>query len=109
VSQIFYNVTLAVSDEVHDQWLQWMKLEHIPEALSTGLFVGATLMRVHAFEQGGKTYAVQYVCKDMDTYERYLREAAPALRAKTESRFGDQVHAFRTMLEVLDVFSPVAR
>jgi hypothetical protein len=106
VSQIFYNVTLAVAEEAHDQWLQWMKGEHIPEALSTGMFVGATLLRVHAFEQGGNTYAVQYVCKDMETYERYLKEFAPALRAKAESRFGDQVHAFRTMLEVVDTFSP---
>jgi hypothetical protein len=73
------------------------------------MFISATLLRVHAFEQGGKTYAVQYVCKDMDAYERYLREFAPTLRAKTESRFGDQVHAFRTMLEVLEVFSRVAQ
>jgi hypothetical protein len=104
MSEVVYNVTVNVSEEIHDDWMLWLRQEHIPEVLKTGLFRRAMLMRVHAFEQGGLTYAVQYVADSMENYERYLKEFAPSLRAKTESLFGDQVHAFRTMLEVLTTF-----
>jgi hypothetical protein len=105
LSEIIYNVTVNVSEEIHDDWMVWMRQKHIPDVLQTGLFKRAMLMRVHAYEQGGLTYAVQYVSDSMEKYERYLKEFAPAFRAKTESLFGDQVHAFRTMLEILEIFN----
>jgi hypothetical protein len=105
VSEIIYNVTVNVSEDIHDDWMLWMRQKHIPEVLQTGLFTRASLMRIHAFEQGGLTYAIQYVADSMDKYERYLKEFAPSFRAKTESLFGDQVHSFRTMLEVLATFN----
>jgi hypothetical protein len=104
MADILYNVTVNVSEEVHLEWLEWMKQVHIPEVLKSGLFSGATLVRVHAFEQGGITYAVQYVCPSMEQLERYQRDFSPGLREKTEKAFGDHVHAFRTTLEVLARF-----
>jgi len=101
MAEVLYNVTVNVSEEVLEEWLQWMESTHIPEVLGTGFFHSARLMRVHAFEQGGKTYAVQYTAPSMESYERYLQEAAPQMQAKTELAFGDQVHAFRTLLEVV--------
>ena len=101
MSEVLYNVTVNVSEEILEEWLQWMETTHIPEVLATGFFSAARLMRVHAFEQGGKTYAVQYTASSMQNYERYLKEAAPQLQSKTELAFGDQVHAFRTLLEVV--------
>ena len=101
MSEIVYNVTVNVSDEVHDEWVAWMQEVHIPEVLATGIFTSAQFLRVHAFEQGGKTYATAYTAQSMERYERYLREFAPQLRAKSEAAFGDHVHSFRTMLEVL--------
>ena len=104
MSEVFYNVTIGVSGDVHEEWLTWMQNEHIPAVLRTGMFVRAILLRVHAYEQGGLTYAVQYVAADMAHYEQYLREFAPALRAETEKRYGEKVLAFRTMLEVVRSF-----
>jgi hypothetical protein len=106
MSEVIYNVTINVSEEVHDRWLDWMCGEHIPEVLQTGMFTQATYLRVHAFEQGGRTYAVQYTAASMENLDRYIKEFAPALRAKTETAFGDQVHPFRTTLEVLQKFKP---
>ena len=104
MSEVFYNVTVNVSADVHDDWIAWLKGEHISEVLSTGMFLRATLLRVHAFEQGGFTYAVQYVSPDMAHYERYLRDFAAGLRAQTQQRYGDKVVAFPTMLEVVETF-----
>lgn len=101
MSEILYNVTVNVSDEVHDEWVDWMRNTHIPDVLGTGCFRSAKFLRVHAFEQGGKTYAVQYLCDSMEKYERYQKEFASELQNRTQAAFGDHVHAFRTLLEVV--------
>ena len=50
MSGILYNVTVSVSEEVHEKWLHWMKATHITDVLGTGCFDSARLLRVHAFE-----------------------------------------------------------
>jgi hypothetical protein len=37
----------------------------------------------------------------MAAYERYRDEFAPAMQAKTRERYGEQVLAYRSLLEVL--------
>ncbi len=98
---IVYNVTLSVDEPIHQEWLEWMKHVHIPDVMATGLFLDSRVVRVLAEEEGGVTYAVQYTCADMATYERYRAEHAPRLQAETEKRYGGRYVAFRTLLEVL--------
>lgn len=98
---IIYNVTLNVDLEVHEAWLHWMRTVHIPEVMATGLFLDHRFCRVLAEDEGGITYAVQYTCADMDTYERYRTGHAPRLQAETQKAFGGRFVAFRTLLEVL--------
>jgi hypothetical protein len=98
---IIYNVTLNVDTDVAADWLSWMKDTHIPDVMRTGMFIDYRLCRVLAEEEGGLTYAVQYTCKDMDTYERYRDDFAPALQAETAKAFGGKFVAFRTLLEVV--------
>lgn len=98
---IIYNVTVNVDLDVHDEWLHWMKHTHIPDVMATGLFLDNRLCRVLADDEGGITYAVQYTCADMTTYERYREQHAPRLQAETRERYGDKFAAFRTLLEVL--------
>lgn len=98
---IIYNVTVNVDVDVHEQWLEWMKHTHIPEVMATGLFLDNRLCRVLADDEGGITYAIQYTCADMATYERYRSEHAPRLQAETLKLYAGRFAAFRTLLEVL--------
>jgi hypothetical protein len=98
---IIYNVTLSVDEDVAVEWLQWMKTVHIPDVMATGLFLDNRICRVLAEEEGGLTYAVQYTCADMATYERYKSEHAPRLQAETQRKYGGRFAAFRTLLEVV--------
>jgi len=96
-----YNVTINVVEEAHDEWLQWMKEEHIPQMLDTGKFTKALMTRVLVEEaMGGITYSVQYTTKDKATLEAYYNENATELRAASK-RFKDKFVAFRTELEVV--------
>ena len=97
---IIYNVTLNVDEDVHEEWLAWMKGTHIPKVMATGLFLDNRICRVLA-DDGGATYAVQYTCADLATYERYKAEHAPRLQAETQAHYGGKFVAFRTLLEVV--------
>lgn len=96
-----YNVTINITEDVHDRWLEWMKNEHIPEMMETGKFTGALMTRVLVEEEmGGITYSVQYQVKDLETLQRYYDEDAARLRSKSNI-FKDKAVYFRTHLEVV--------
>lgn len=101
MNKVIYNVTVSVDESVHLAWLQWMKEEHIPDVMRTGLFLSHRICRVHAFEEGGVTYAIQYVCASQADLDRYQQECAPALQKDHQDKFGGQTAAFRTLLEIL--------
>ncbi len=96
-----YNVTINIQEDVHDQWLNWMKKEHIPEMLSTGKFSKALMTKVLVEEaMGGITYSVQYFTENKQQLEKYYKEDANRLREKSKAFEGKFV-AFRTELEII--------
>ena len=98
-----YNVTTNVAEEIHDEWLHWMKSKHIPELLNTGKFSNAKMSQVLIEEEmGGVTYAVQYTTDSLETLEAYYNEDAPKLRNEALKLFGDKIVAFRTELKVIN-------
>lgn len=97
---ILYNVTINIDPSVHEEWLAWMKNDHIPEVLATGLFVENRIMKVLNTEEGeGFTYSIQYTLKSMEDYEKYKSDHAPALQAAHVERYSGKFVAFRTLLE----------
>lgn len=103
---IIYNVTINIDESVHDEWLEWMKSEHIPQVLGTGKFDKATLSQVLVEdEMGGLTYAVQYRSYSRAALEAYYREDAERLRNEGQKRFADKMLAFRTELQIVDEYT----
>lgn len=99
---IIYNVTINIEDEVHDEWLLWMKDKHIPDMLATGKFSHAKMTKVLVEEEmGGTSYSIQYTCPDKQTLKSYYRENAENMRADGMKRFANKFVAFRTELEVI--------
>lgn len=99
---ILYNVTINIDPEVHLEWVHWMKTQHIPDVLSTGLFVENRFFRVLNTEEGeGFTYSSQYFLDSMEKYEEYKTQFAPALQADFATRYKNKFVAFRTLLETV--------
>lgn len=98
---IIYNVTINVEDEIHETWLDWMRATHIPEVMATGCFLSHKIYKLLSRQEDetGYTYAIQYSCASMPDYERYQKDFAPALQAKTNALFQGKFVAFRTILE----------
>ncbi|MBK8109991.1 MAG: DUF4286 family protein [Saprospiraceae bacterium] len=77
---VVYNVTIIIDHSVHDEWVDWMKNEHIPEVMATGKFTSWKMLRIiEDHNPDGLTYAIQYQAPDMEAYLTYQNECAPAL------------------------------
>ena len=99
---IIYNVTIKVAASIKNEWLQWLKEEHIPEVTGTGCFTHALIVRLlETDESEGPTYAVQYFATSKADYDRYIELYAPVLRQKSFDKWGDRFLAFRTVMELV--------
>ncbi len=98
---ILYNVTINIDDEVHDEWLSWMKEVHIPDVMNTGHFVENKICKILAESEGGVSYSIQYLCNSMDDLDAYQAKHAPRLQQEHTNRYSGRFAAFRTLLEVV--------
>ena len=106
---IIYNVTINIENNLHEDWLNWMKTDHIPKVLATGNFKEAKLTRVLIEEEmGGVTYSVQYRAHSRENLENYYENNSDALRLEGLKKFGDKMLAFRTELEIIEEFTASA-
>ena len=94
-----YNVTVNLADDIHANWLSWMKEKHIPDVMKTGCFMDNRILKVLYVEDEGHTYSVQYSFLEMADIEKYQKEFAPALQAEHKQKFGEKYTAFRTLLQ----------
>ncbi len=103
---IIYNVTINIENSLHEEWLNWMKTDHIPKVLATGNFKEAKLTRVLIEEEmGGVTYSVQYRAHSRENLNNYYQNHADVLRLEGLKKFGDKMLAFRTELEIIEEFT----
>ena len=98
---IIYNVTINIENDVHDEWLKWMREVHVPEVMQTGLFTENKICRLLVEEEQGQTYSFQYTCKSMQDYETYKANHAPLLQDDVKKRYDGKFVAFRSLLEVI--------
>jgi hypothetical protein len=94
---IIYNVTINVEDEIASAWVQWMKETHLPDVMNTGMFEYYKFMTKYIPVRRNelvRPFAVQYYASHMDKYEKYVNEFAPALKADSSNKWGDNVYCF---------------
>lgn len=101
---IIYNITITVDPDILDEWLDWMRREHIPEVLDSGIFISAVISRVISDLENEQTYAIAYTCKSMKDLKRYQKRFAIKLQKKYIEKYGEKTILFRTLLENVEIF-----
>ncbi|MDN5204077.1 DUF4286 family protein [Fulvivirgaceae bacterium BMA10] len=100
---ILYSVTVNIDRSVEKEWVNWMKIKHIPDVLNTGLFESYKMYRLlNEEENGGMTYSIQYLTATIENINKYLNEFAPKLMAEHNAKYKDKHVAFRTVLESVE-------
>ncbi len=100
---IIYNVTIKVDSSIQNEWLTWLKEEHLPDILNTGCFTNANILRLlETDDSEGPTYAIQYHAESKALYNLYIEKFAGFMRQKSFDKWGDQFIAFRTVMQVVN-------
>lgn len=98
-----YNVTINVQESIKNEWLRWLKEEHIPDVIGTGCFTHAVILRlIEVDDSEGPTYAVQYHAESKSLYNNYIENHAPVMRQKSFDKWGDKFIAFRSVMQVVN-------
>jgi hypothetical protein len=99
---IVYNVTKKVDWSIHEDWLLWIKEEHIPRIMATGFFIEYRMLKLLEIDDSdGPTYAVQYYAPSIDYYTRYIN-AQDGIGYQIETgKWGNKVVSFSTIMEVV--------
>lgn len=88
---------------IENDWLMWMKEVQGAEILATGLFYEYRIMRLlEADDTDGPTYAIQYMARNADDYNRFISEFSADFQQKGFQKWGDQFIAFRSVLQVVN-------
>jgi hypothetical protein len=98
---IVYEVTATVDGDLCDAYEEFMIGEHIPDVLSTGCFVSASIER-----SSSRMYRVRYNAETRQILDLYLDNHAPRLRADFQSHFPSGIQLSREEWELIGVFEP---
>jgi hypothetical protein len=100
---IVYNVTIKIGWGIHEEWLEWMKKEHMPEMIQTNCFTHFHLLRLlETDEEEGPTYAAQYIAESKADYNRYIELHSTEMREKGFKKWGNQFIAFRSLMQSIE-------
>lgn len=101
---ILYNVTVSIDPAIAEDWVNWMRSNHIPDVMATGCFIESRISRVHGEEEGGVTYAITYLSPSQEKMDEYQQQHAPVLQKDHAERYSGKFAAFRTILSVIEEF-----
>ena len=91
-----YQVKIRVQKSVEPEWLHWMKTEHVPDVIATGLVRSFQLLKPKSSEQ---VYVFHYHFGSPQDLERYQRDFAPALKDHPHQKFPNQFEAEREVFQ----------
>ncbi|HEU4761729.1 MAG TPA: DUF4286 family protein [Gemmatimonadales bacterium] len=97
---ISYEVTVRTENaEVGREFASWMRREHIPTVLATGLFSGAEFAQLDEV-----SFRTRYLASSRDNLERYLAQHTARLRDDFARRFGGRATAAREVWDRLQAW-----
>lgn len=97
---LLYNVTVGVDKDIESEWLQWIRENHVPGVMATGMFHDSRIYKIlHDQEDGTVSYSIQFFAKDIAHVTQYLETYAPRIIAIHRDRFANRHVVFQTLLE----------
>lgn len=98
-----FNETIKINHGVHNDWLAWMKVKHIPEIMDTGFFREYRISRLLGTDESdGFTYTIQYLCPDFGAYQDYQSQRAAYFERQLHERYSEQYVVFRSVMKVVE-------
>ncbi|HTN69422.1 MAG TPA: DUF4286 family protein [Dysgonamonadaceae bacterium] len=98
------NTTFQVEEDVHLDFLAYLKHTYISEAKTDKLMSNARLCKVHAhIVEEGHSYSVQFTFESLDDLETWDQTMGKKLNEELLQRFTNRIMGFSTLLEEIDL------
>ena len=89
---ITYQVTINVDAEIESEWLSWMKTEHVPDVIATGLVCAFHILQS---ESSKGVYLFHYQFISRADFETYQSSYAPELKRHPAQKFPNSFNVER--------------
>ena len=97
---ILYNLTINIDKDSEREWLNWMRFEHLPEVMATGLPQHYKILHLLTeVENGGETYTFQLTFKGRIDYFKFQKIHSDGLLEKIQQRYMNKYVLFQSLLE----------
>jgi hypothetical protein len=99
---ILYNVTIILDEEIHVNWLKWLKNRAFEEMMGTGFFISYRVLKVLDSPNEGVTYCVQYIADSVEKYNEYMQTHPNQLQTNAPAEFLNKFVVFSTLMEFIE-------
>ncbi|GAB3260814.1 hypothetical protein GCM10027347_25420 [Larkinella harenae] len=97
---ILYNLTVNIDKTVEREWLNWMRAEHVPAVMATGLPQAHKILHLLTeVDNGGATYTFQFSFLSKLDFFRFQKYHSDDLLEQIQQRFANQYVTFQSLLE----------
>jgi hypothetical protein len=92
----YYEVTMEVDSSISEEWVEYMRSEHIPEVMNTGVFSSCEFLRIiKPIKEGYESFRITYEAKNLAIIQQYRAELSPELQKKHNVRYGEYAKGIR--------------
>lgn len=99
---IIYNETFVIETSDEQEWLQWIKQEHIPAAMATGCFSNFNILTVLDSPNEGVTYCIQYITDDLQQYQLFAEQHVHGLHVRHHQQFENRYVLFNSLMKTIN-------
>ena len=97
---LIYNTTFQVDDDVHDNFMIWIKESYIPEVQKHGALKAPRICRILSHREEGSAYSLQWEVESSGLLHRWHLEQGVRLNDELVKIFKDKVIGFPTLMEM---------
>jgi hypothetical protein len=98
---LIYNTTFHTEDDVHDNFLIWLRESYIPGVEKYGVLKSPRLCRLLNYHDEGVAYALQWEVENSACLHRWHMDQGLEFNRELEKIFKDKVIGFSTLMEVI--------
>ena len=92
-NRVLYNVTIGINPTKIEEWMGFMREEHLPKIFASNCFESYRMCRIIDEQADSTTLAVQYVAHSLEHLKKYNTIYAPQLQTEHMDKFGDDAVA----------------
>lgn len=91
---IEYIVEVTVEPQIVEEWVNWMSMEHIPDVMSTGMFLDYSFLR-DASTMNVNKFNITYRCSSLKSFRNYQLHFAKEMQSKHSALYSEVTSAQR--------------